>query len=196
VTAIVAASWTMLLRRRTRHVAVAGLVAVMCVAVASCQRTPPGGSITLSQPDPVTRSTLEALSDSQRRQAGSLSAEYVAGLVREHPQLAGLTVTALIPVYDEATPLPVGVMARLSLPSVVPVVTMSLVRSRRGEPEPIESMITNLRGLDVIVLLSSGQVINVGVTPQAGDALVPATATRVRPIDPEQHRDPAFGDDD
>ncbi|MCU1503870.1 MAG: hypothetical protein JWM12_3224 [Ilumatobacteraceae bacterium] len=160
--------------------------------MASCAVDTSGGPTSATRQDPTTRRQLEPLDGVQLQDAESWSAALATRLVQDHPELAGLTVSALFPVFDEDTPQPVGVMARLALPAAVPAVTMDLVRSHHGTPEPITSLITNLRGLDVIRMFATQRVVIVGVTPQEDDAADPATATKVRPVEPEQHRDPDF----
>lgn len=71
---------------------------------------------------------------------------------------------------------------------------MDLVRSQDETPEPVRSVITSLRALDVIYEFQSGAVSFLGISPQAGEAAGPRTASELRPVDPEMHRDPRFAD--
>ena len=107
-----------------------------------------------------------------------------------------MTLDSLTPVFDETSPVPIGAMARYVLPAPVASVQLDLVRLDHGEPETIPSEVTNLRALEAIVLFSSGEVVHVGISPRATDAADPATATAVRPLDPEGHRNPDFAGDE
>ena len=138
----------------------------------------------------------EALTDVEVAQVRSVVLAYVDELVLDDARLAGLEVRSISPVFDEEGAHPIGGMARLLLPSVVPDVTIDLVRSRRGVPESIESEVTNLRALDAIVLLANDVIVSVAVAPLASDAADPATVSKAHPVDPETHRDAKFGDTD
>ena len=151
---------------------------------------------TTSPGDPTTRATREPFSRAQLARAQSLASGFVARLVSDTPELTGMTVAAMAPVFDEDTLHPIGAMARLQLPAVVPSVTLGLVRSRAGAPEVVESEITNLYGLDAIILFTTGQMVTLAVAPEASFANDPATATMVRPVAPDSHRSPEFGDTD
>ena len=138
----------------------------------------------------------EALTDVEVAQVRSVVLAYVDELVLHDARLAGLEVRSISPVFDEEGAHPIGAMARLLLPSVVPDVTIVLVRSRRGVSELIKSEVTNLRALDAIVLLANDVIVSVAIAPLASDAADPGTVTKAHPVDPETHRDAKFGDTD
>jgi hypothetical protein len=137
----------------------------------------------------LDRSTLDTM---EQQQATTFAAGYVSQLVDQHPELHGLTVAGISPVFDEHTPHPIGAMARLTLPAAVPSVTLDLIRLHKNTPEVITSQITNLRALEVIYLFAQAQVVHLGIEPQPGDAADPATATAVTPVDPGGHASPDF----
>lgn len=160
--------------------------------VARTDRTTPAQRLGVAGPG----AAREPLSSSDTERVQALITIYVAGMVRDAPVLAGMRAASISPVYDEQLPRPIGGMVRLELPDVVASVTIDLVRSRNGVPEPVESEITNLRGLDAIVLFDTAAVVSVSIAPLPGDVTDPAAATRARPVDPATHQDPTFGDTD
>ena len=119
---------------------------------------------------------------------------YVRSLVAAHTELAGLEAEGLYPVFDEAKPVPIGAMVRLGLPHTVPAVDLELIRSRGEVPERVLSHVVNLRSLDAIYEFKDGAVTFLGVSPQGNDMSEPAGETVVRPVKPEQHRDPNFSE--
>lgn len=141
----------------------------------------------------LARATLDP---AERQQAAAWADRYAAGLGRLHPELRGLRVTTIAPVFDESTPTPIGALVRLVAPSPVPRVTMDLIRSRGERAEQVPAVITRLRALDVIYEFRSGSVSFLGISPQSGEASDPGSATVLEPVAPEQHRDPAFGEDE
>lgn len=141
----------------------------------------------------LQRTTLDR---PELQQATTWGAQYVATLAQQHPELSGLTVQNIAPVFDESAPTPIGAMLHLITPAAVPRVVMDLIRSRDETPQRVPSAITQLRALDVIYEFQSGAVTFLGISPQPGDAMDPATATELRPLDPEKYRDPGFGDDE
>jgi hypothetical protein len=136
------------------------------------------------------------LTGAELQHATALASTYVAALVADHVELAGLKVRGIFPVFDEASPVPIGAMARLVLPGVVPSVEMELIRSKGEVPQRLHTEITDLRSLDAIFEFRGDEVIFLGISPLAGDVSDPANATQARPVDPEAHRDPAFGEDE
>ena len=146
--------------------------------------------------DPTTRRTLTGLTAENLRVAAEMSVAYLSNLIVGHSELVGATIVGTFPVFDEDTTSPVGAMVRVGFPAPVPTVTMTLVRSHNGTAEPIESVITNLHGLDVIMMFATHDVVTVGVTPQEADGADPVGATRVAAVDPEQHRGSDFADND
>lgn len=137
-----------------------------------------------------------ALTGAEQERARRWAAGYVADLVRARPELAGLRVAGIFPVFDEARPRPLGALARLVTPRLVPSIQLDLVRSRGERPEPVPSVVTNLRALDVIYEFAGDEVIFVGISPQPADAADPRTASVARPVRPAEHRDPLFADVD
>jgi hypothetical protein len=137
-----------------------------------------------------------ALTGTELAEAKAWAEAYAASLTSDHVELAGLTVVGIFAVFDETTTVPIGAMARLSLPAAVPTVELDLIRSKAEVPERVPSQVTHLRSLDAIYEFAGRHVLFLGISPQATDAADPATETVARPVDPERHRDADFGRDD
>jgi hypothetical protein len=131
--------------------------------------------------------------DAETAQANQFAATFADQLREEHPELATMTLESLTPVFDEQSPAPIGAMARYVVAQPVPSVELDLVRLDHGKPDTVPSEVTNLRALEAIVLFATGEVVHVGISPRATDAADPATATAVRPLDGEGHRNQDFG---
>lgn len=180
--------------RSRRRLATATLV-LTAVAAVGCGSGPEPGSAKVINAVGL-RLQRDDLTGAELTRATDWAKGYAASLAAAHPELAGLTVNGVFPVFDEATPLPIGAMARLVLPAAVGTVQLELIRSRGEVPERVPSVVTNLRSLDAVYEFQDSEVIFLGVSPLSTDAAQPETATQVRPVSPETHRDPAFGGED
>jgi hypothetical protein len=139
------------------------------------------------------RTTFTAAEDSQ---AAAWANGYAAGLAAAHPQLAGLKVQGLYPVFDQGGAAPIGVLARLEAPTVVPSVDLDLIRFADGSPQLIPAEVRNLRELEAIYEFASATVVHLDIAPLPGDADDPSTATQVIPLPGQQKSDPRFGGSD
>jgi hypothetical protein len=182
-------------KRGRRLLAVAAML-LLGQAVVGCDT----GGLETPSPKVITAVGLRLqrndLSGAELTRATAWAEEYAASLVTDHAELAGLQVRGIFPVFDEASPAPIGAMARLVLPAPVPSVELDLIRSKAEVPQKVRSYVTQLRSLDAIFEFRGGQVIFLGISPLPTDATDPATATQARPDKPESHRDSSFGEDE
>jgi hypothetical protein len=136
------------------------------------------------------------LTGPELQRATTWAAGYAASLIAAHSELAGLRVRGIFPVFDETSPVPIGAMARMVLPTAVPSVELDLIRSKGEVPERVRSEVTQLRALDAVLEFKDAQVSFLGISPLPDDAAHPESAAQARPVDPEAHRDPGFGKED
>ena len=184
-------------RRTTANIAVAAVAVLLGAGLVSCTSDVPDAVQIRRGADSRDgvglRLTRTALTTAEQSEASTFAESYVVELVGKAPQLTGLAVDSIAPVFDEVAPEPIGAMVRLVVPAVVASVQLDLIRLHDSTPESIPSTITNLRALDVIYLFVGERVIHFGIEPQPTDAQDPKAATAVTPIDPNSHRNPAFG---
>jgi len=112
----------------------------------------------------------------------SLSTSLVRSLISKSPPLAGMTVANVWPVYEEDGAQPIGAMAHLVTPQIVPTSIIGLIRTSNGVHQVVESEVTNLVGLDAILNFKTGEVVTLSISPADGFAADPATATVVTPL--------------
>lgn len=115
-----------------------------------------------SSPAATTVSTASTVS---REVEDRLIARAVEDLVARHPELRGLSVDEVGPVFVDASLVQVGVAAELRLPDPLEDVSIELVHGELdaageivGVPE--RARIRHLRGLELQVAIASGRVIS------------------------------------
>jgi hypothetical protein len=198
------------MRVRRVGLVVGGLV-ISALSLTPALEALSGGTASLSEGDrtvdtrPVpgeapSKQTRDARTPLNQERVRDLASRSAAQLVSQYPTLRGLSMESVAPVYLEESSKPAGFMVTYILPATVPRIEMHLTRSSsvngQSVPEQILSEITNLRALDAIVLLGSGEMIHLVPAPRMADVDEPSSATIVRTVDPAAHRNAGFEGDD
>jgi hypothetical protein len=194
---------------RRRWTLVAARAAVLAIALATLLAGCSGGSgsshsapdSSSASPTPTPTASVpgaqtSVLSAGQAAQASSWATGYLAALIADHPELTGLTIEGLYPVFDQGGAAPVAVMARMAAPKAIASVDLDLIRFKDGAPELLPSRVENLRVLEAIYRFDTSTVIHLDISPLPADGADPATATRVIPLPGQQKTDDRFGGTD
>lgn len=183
-------------------VGVTALVMAGCSSDSKSDPPPTAAATTVERPSPDAGVSAQdaglplgsaKLSSEQAARAEAFTTQWGQQLVAQHPELAGLSAPEITPVYEERSAGPIGARAVYRVPQVVPEIQLDLVRLHESGPETMPSTIDNLRALEMIYLFDGDKVVHVGIVADPTDATDPAGAAVVHPVDPEQHRDAAFG---
>jgi hypothetical protein len=182
----------------------AGVLLAALVAVAGCSASPDGASNGSSSTAPATASpsvsvpgaAQESFSAPQDTEATIWASTYLTALITAHPQLTGMRVEGLYPVFDQGGAAPIGVMSRMVAQAQIPEVDLDLIRFSDGAPVLLPSRVEHLRALEAIYQFDITTVIHLGISPRASDAADPGTATRVTPLPGQQKTDGRFGGSD